>query len=211
MKGNPYNSMKVLKHLDRVQGALDGNIRPVFLQLDLTNKCNFSCEHCSSKMYPDYIQYRSAEQNTDRIFGLLNEAKFMDIKAIEITGGGEPTLYSSFVEIMKEIRKKFEFALVTNGSKLMQREIRECLIGASWVRISIDAADAVMYKIVHGTKTDGLLSSVLGAAGKFKTISPSTVLGFSFIVTNVNYAQIVQAAELALWLRQYKIFFILFS
>lgn len=198
MNGNPYHPMKILKHLNRIKASLKGNICPVFLQLDLTNKCNFNCGHCSSQMYEDYNEYSEAEQEVGRILELLDEAKELGVKAVEITGGGEPTLYSSFVKVMEKIRENFEFSVVTNGSTLMRKEIMESMIGASWIRLSLDASSSQMHSNVHGlNRKSHIFSNIVKAATTFKKMSPRTILGYSFIVMNNNFKEIIKATRIA--------------
>lgn len=192
-----YSPLKILRHASIIKQFLSGESAfPVFLQIDLTNICNFNCAHCSSRMYDVYMQTRSASLELEPLKKFLLEGKVRGLKAIEITGGGEPTLYPHFVELMHFIREHFEFALVTNGSNLYKSEILEATVGATWVRVSVDSGDRNIHATIHKVKED-VFDSLLVHSMKLKEISPQTTLGFSFVVTLQNYKSITDAARVA--------------
>ncbi len=62
---------------------------------------------------------------------------------VTITGSGEPTLNSGIGGLIKEIKKITDIpvAVLTNGSLLFLKEVRESLMGADLVLPSLDAGD----------------------------------------------------------------------
>lgn len=81
------------------------------IQLEITNKCNFSCKHCylgkseSSSMLP----YKT-------ILSLLTDAKFMGVKNLLITGG-EPLLHPDIKNILHTLKiLDFKSDIYTNAS-----------------------------------------------------------------------------------------------
>ncbi len=192
-----YSANKMLRHLDRIDSFLeDGLARPVELMIDLTNKCNYNCGHC-------LMQYRSiedweAELDLRATVKFLAECYAGGLRAVKITGG-EPTIHPKFVDIMGHIRSRFEFGLVTNGSMLHLGEIQEAIHGAKWIRVSVDAAEPIMYVSVHGVSNGKTrMDRIEEAIKRIRKASSSTVIGYSFVVTNENYVQIEDAAVKAM-------------
>lgn len=106
------------------------------------------CSYCS-------VAHRKKNERID----LIHLKKYIDTlkkygcKALIFTGGGEPTLYPHFHEIIYYAFKKgFEIGLITNGTL-----IREKLIYSypfSWVRISINDDHRWLEKIFDLEKSD---------------------------------------------------------
>ena len=185
-----YSNLKIVKHLTQ---PVD-NYGIKFIQIDLHNKCNYDCAHCSSKMYEDFSP--SDSLNIDKLVEFLDYMKSCGVKAIEITGGGEPTLYKHLdILLSDKLKSDFEFAVVTNGSMLGNSRIFNLLEGATWIRLSIDAAGHDTYKKVHNCNID--IYNVLESASKFKKANPNSTTGFSFLILKSNYQEIYDAGRLA--------------
>lgn len=94
------------------------------LKIELTNKCNRYCIHCSSNAENINIKELSYED----VKGLLLEAKKLNIKSIVYTGG-EPCLYNqieNLVRLTKEqgfIVKLYSFLPRTNESLIKYKKI----------------------------------------------------------------------------------------
>jgi len=145
-------------------------------------------------MYEDYNNNKGVDLDPTRLLEVLSDAKEIGVKAVEITGGGEPTLHPCFKEIMRFIKNNFEFGVVTNGSRLMERKIMDSIVGASWLRLSLDASTASMHSKIHGIgRRHHIWDSIIIAASTFNQISRDTILGYSFVVTNDNIEEIVEA------------------
>jgi len=129
------------------------------------------------------------------IFKFLLQAKERGLKAIEVTGGGEPTLHPDFVEIMAFIKERFEFSLVTNGSLLHRDDIQNIVSGAKWIRISIDAGSAATYEKIHRGYLN--FSELLNNLKRLKKNNPETILGYSFVVCKNNYHEILDGVRRA--------------
>jgi MoaA/NifB/PqqE/SkfB family radical SAM enzyme len=197
MMNQIYSSWKMLKHLDRVDAFFDGVGFPVCLQVDLTNRCNFKCDHCSQLLNEDYLTNPSIDLDIDAFKRALLEDEDGILKAVQITGGGEPTIHPRFAEITRFIIDRFEMGMVTNGSMLHKDEILNSLIGSKWIRISVDASTKEMYEKVHGCNCGNAFDNLGMIVKRFKTFSPDTILGFSFVISDLNYREITHAAMLA--------------
>src|SRR5574340_919997 len=83
------NTTKLYKHLDRLQRIQSGIPAPTQLHLSPTNKCNTRCVYCCFDE-----RDRSLELDLDTIQHALVAFRNLGLKSCEITGGGEPTLYT---------------------------------------------------------------------------------------------------------------------
>ena len=113
-----------------------GLIRPIHPQIYLTNKCQLSCPYCSCResRRRDPVAERPLEA-LERDLWTLSVA---GAKAITLTGGGEPLLYSCFSEIVERARGMgFRLGLVTNGEAFSTRS-PHIFSAFDWMRVSFD-------------------------------------------------------------------------
>jgi len=139
---------KLLQHLYALKTYQEcGILRPISLQLAPTSKCNLNCGYCSVKERDfNEIPLESLKITIDNLCSL-------GLKAVEITGGGEPTLYPHINELIGYCDKKgLEMGLLTNGTQL-HRVKKENLDKFSWIRISLNPDQVRRYDIpeIKGT------------------------------------------------------------
>jgi hypothetical protein len=105
--------------------------------------CNLKCPYCS-------VTYRDTHSRIPlpRIKDYVNQLTARGLKAVILTGGGEPTLYKEFNELAQWLyfEKGLSIGLITNGTmtQKIQEKTLECF---SWVRISINIFDKWTEKI----------------------------------------------------------------
>lgn len=94
------------------------NGTPYSAIIEIITKCNFNCEHC-------YIPEHTEEMAYVKILNIVNQ--LYDIGVFEITlTGGEIVLHSSFMDIVRYIRKKgIRLILMSNVSMLSEKHIKE--------------------------------------------------------------------------------------
>lgn len=86
-----------------------------FLQIALTNECNFSCWHCPMGKWRNSEQPKFPLNNGELVAFL---SRYVNPKewVVELTGG-EPTMYEGFDELVKWLSENGYYTLVkTNGS-----------------------------------------------------------------------------------------------
>jgi radical SAM protein with 4Fe4S-binding SPASM domain len=122
-----------------------GDCRPIFCEVNLTNKCNLRCKWCISENFKrDNQQIQSGA-----FLQFVKEFAQYGGKAITLSGGGEPTQHKDFVSIVRRSAKYVELGLMTNGAynNGFTDDIAE---NFKWVRISLDTLDPYHYKIWKG-------------------------------------------------------------
>jgi len=127
---------KYLLHEDRLQTIIDGNPRPISLQIAPTNRCNLRCVFCSVEDRDRNLEFDFEELKT-----AISIFKDLGIKTVEISGGGEPTMYPKLNELVLWCKKQdLEIAMITNGLKL-QEIPKEVLEAFTWIRVSMVGLD----------------------------------------------------------------------
>jgi molybdenum cofactor biosynthesis enzyme MoaA len=213
-----YSTSKAVYHTDKIKALQEGRqIVPTEIQVDLEAYCNDNCSFCSYRKEDGYNNtmlnlIEGEPSNKSKPIGrpspdsriplefadtLPEQMVEANIPAIEITGGGEPTLWPSFDTLLSNLGKaRRQVGLVTNGSNLSESRIT--LVGktCTWVRISMDASNQETHKAIHRTGNEDFERRIENitkiAAAKQKDL----VLGISFIITPQNVMDIHESAKL---------------
>lgn len=88
--------------------------------LPVRNACNARCVFCATTVYNPMID--EASLKAELYVSMLERLRFIEFKAFEFTGGGEPTLckdLASLVEITRDFYPKARIKLYSNGLKLL--------------------------------------------------------------------------------------------
>lgn len=201
---NPYSVTKAVCHGDRLAALKFGlHPVPVHLQLIPANLCNHHCSFCAYRMEG----YTSCEKFDDGVImggsdavQVLQGAAAAGVKAVQFTGGGEPTVHRDLHTLLVVARNlHLESALVTNG-QLMRGEMMTDLLACSWIRISLDAGTEETYRRIRGVEPGvfrKVLANVRELVGRRNDSKSPVYIGLSFIVTSDNWQEIPLACEIA--------------
>lgn len=192
-----FSKLKILGQMDRVHEYTCGyNIAPVTVEFHLTNGCNHDCWFCSDAVRRD--AGKGAKLPWEVIYRLLHEFEHMGVKSIVFEGGGEPTSHPQFVDAFRLAKELgMECGLTTHGG-LLKDEVRRSTVAecASWVRMSIDSASNNTHSLMHRFKPNEF-GTVLDNAMSIRERNRDVVLGWSFIISEVNFEEVFKAAQLA--------------
>lgn len=99
--------------------------------------CNLNCAYCSVSK-----RKRNFRISFETIQDYVIKLKSRGLKAVILTGGGEPTLYPFFNELVHWLHdeQNLEVALITNGTNI-DRVRQDTWDLFSWVRVSINFFD----------------------------------------------------------------------
>ena len=133
---NPH--AKLLWHSDRVKNWLDGKkIFPILIEIAPTGYCNANCPWCFFEKQKD-----GEKIDAEVMLKTIDALAAAGVKAINWTGGGEPTLHPDLGKfIRRAAEKNIKQGLFTNG----YREIPEPDKFA-WIRISLTDKGLVAIK-----------------------------------------------------------------
>jgi MoaA/NifB/PqqE/SkfB family radical SAM enzyme len=153
-------------------------IRPIHIQLNLTNKCNLTCSFCSCKN-----RTKGEELDLHKAEKIIDTYAKLGCQAVTITGGGEPTLYKDLPKIIKLFwRLNIRVGLVTNGINI---DTINNLGLLTWVRVSFDDKRYFNHDFKH---------DLISAITKNRKIDWS----FSYVVTRKpDIGQIIKIIQFA--------------
>jgi len=194
-----YSPLKVFHHRDRIDAIQAGqHPPPLHVQLIPTNRCNQNCRGCAYRN-AEYTSGQDFEQRDEipwaKLREVVRDCSAMGVQAIQLTGGGEPTVHPRFLDLCHCILKAdISLALVTNGVSWSQRHV-DLLKQAAWVRFSFDAATPETY----GRYRRAPLDTYQRVRGNLRRLTsekgPDCVVGVGFVVNEYNWQEIAQACR----------------
>jgi MoaA/NifB/PqqE/SkfB family radical SAM enzyme len=135
------NDVKLYKHLDRLQMLQKGVASPVLLTLSPTNSCNLNCTCCC---------FSERDKSLELDYNFLKESliqfKKLGIKSIELTGGGQPTLYSHINELVDFIHDELKLDLGMNTNAISLLSIKNQFDKFKWIRLSLNFLDEAIFR-----------------------------------------------------------------
>jgi len=115
--------------------------------------CTFDCIYCQLSKTTHKTVERKEYVSTQEILGQLKKILSTEKKIDYITfaGSGEPTLHSEIGKIIKAIKKmtSMPIAVITNGSLLFEKKLRNDLQNADLVVPSLDAVTDEIFKKIN--------------------------------------------------------------
>ncbi len=170
----PFNSWKVMYHLDRMRAIKDWMLRnehfnetdkewihkslsvPVYVTIDPTNVCSHACPWCLSATIQDNdnttLKSSLLLSLADSIIGWHRNTQV--VNAIVLAGGGEPLLNKATPEFIEKIAfNKFpQLAVISNGELLTVETSKLLAEHATWMGFSVDAGNTEDHKKQHMPK-----------------------------------------------------------
>lgn len=215
-----YSPLKATRYLDRIEKIRRGEpVGPVHVQIILSDLCNQACSFCAYRD-PTYssstlffvredgkrgLRYAGLEDrnyNPNRmipfakVVEILDDCVEMGVKAIQLTGGGEPTVHPDFAKVVEAIFSRgLKWSLVTNGVNLIRRDLLRHCATASWVRVSLDAGTPTTYSRIRHVPDTHWLDALAAIDGLSKLNGP--IVGVGFVVTPDNWREVFEGAAAA--------------
>lgn len=215
-----YSPLKATRYLDRIEKIRRGEpVGPVHIQIILSDLCNQSCSFCayrdpgytSSTLF--YVRedgkkglrkagYEDRNYNPnrmipyDKVIEILDDCVEMDVKAVQFTGGGEPTVHPDFGRVVDAtVERGLKWSLVTNGINLTRKKLAEKCRTASWVRVSLDAGNPETYSKIRSVPRSQWFDALDAIASVAAMDGP--VAGVGFVVTPDNWKEVYAATATA--------------
>lgn len=108
---------------------------PEVAQIEVTNRCNFSCPMCQRPHLGVKLE--------DMGFELYKKVvdKLDGVREVDLTGWGEPLLHPKIVEMINYAKKKGKWVSLTSNGSLLTKKLSKKLIEAGLDSISISLDD----------------------------------------------------------------------
>lgn len=118
---------------------------PISVQIELTNRCNSKCIHCSRHKWPAVV-----EMQTHRILSLLDELADLGVKSVTFSGG-EPTLTTELPQILQHAASRgLRTGILSNGLDISDTLAAAIVNSADWIRISLDGSTPAVQDTIRG-------------------------------------------------------------
>ncbi len=208
-----YSPFKAAWHLDRIEALRRGeHVAPVHVHFVPSDLCNQDCGWCAYRWsgYSSNEHFNDAEGNhnpnrkipTAKALEMIADFADMGVKAIEFTGGGEPTVHPDIDQLVeRSVAYGLEAAMVSNGVLVRRKLPPELAMRMSWWRISVDAATPATYAMTRRSPEAHFAQAreTIEWLAKHKQSTPGggPTLGMGFAVTRDNYKEIREGARLA--------------
>src|SRR5688500_17399672 len=156
----PYSPLKIIHHQDRLKVLRDGGQPPpLHLEWSIADVCNHDCPWCafrqdgytSNQLFGVMRPDGTRDNNPNRIIPyekaveVLDDCVALGVKAVQLTGGGEPTAQPQHLDIMQGVLERgMDLALVSNAT-IFRGGLIPLLLQAKWCRFSLDAGTAETY------------------------------------------------------------------
>lgn len=126
---------------------------PLFLHLDMNQKCNYKCPHCIIGTPSEVFEYYDGENVDFNSFKkIIDEGSEYNCPSMEPQGNNEPFLIKDLHKYINYAHKKgfIDIMLNNNGSALTKRRSEEILdSGLTRLRFSLDAFTQKTYEKVR--------------------------------------------------------------
>ncbi len=124
---------KFWRHRSQMESYRDGTGHTIIsTHISPTSKCNLSCSYCSVAKRNRHYQIRLLV-----IQDYVRKLKTRGLKAVILTGGGEPLLYPRFNELVWWLKEEgLKVALITNGTVCNLIPVQTWMI-FDWIRVSL--------------------------------------------------------------------------
>jgi MoaA/NifB/PqqE/SkfB family radical SAM enzyme len=194
----PFSPLKLLAHYERIVKILSGEIPfPAVVEVFPSRACPHACPYCRCRAFrgtlPPFI---------DGAFlrGFLEECISVGVRALELSGGGEPLVHPEIVGILETASDLgLEVGLITNGHRLGEEEVAAAVASfCRWCRVALDAATPETYERIHGPALpfEALCRAIRSLAGRRRG-PKRLLLGVKFLISRLNLREIRAAARLA--------------
>jgi len=216
-----YSSEKALAHTQKLmQLQKHHSISPTCILVDLEAFCNDNCSFCTTRKENGYnnemlklLQTKGEKSFIDEykpigrpsIKSQLNKKmayklpllmKEAQIPAIELTGGGEPTLWPAFDDLIKNlVENDIEIGLVTNGSAISESRSKLIAKNCLWVRFSMDASNKILHQKIHRTSIQDFNRRIDSIRKIIHLKHDKLVVGISFVITPVNMLDVEDSCK----------------
>lgn len=115
--------------------------------------CSFDCIYCqigkTTHLEVERMHFFDTEEIIDEVIASLEDAKRVDF--VTFSGSGEPTLNSDLGLMIREIKRRANMpvAVITNGSLLYKKDVRDDLMEADVILPSLDAASEDIFRYIN--------------------------------------------------------------
>lgn len=157
----PFEKAKIERILPGAKTIWKGDIPyPVTARVCLSYTCNHNCSGC---LYGGDRKGKNVFMDSNSFSKLLHSLHSLEVRFIDLSGGGESTLHPEFDKFAEMcIKEKFKLSLLSNAASLSPKIVDLVVEGFSFLRVDLDASNDEVYNRIHHPPTPREFQKVLG-------------------------------------------------
>ena len=152
--------------------------------------CTYNCIYCEVGKTTNLTITRQSFFNVNDIKKEFEESivKIGNIDFVTFSGSGEPTLNSDIGELIDFVKsfKKYKVAVLTNGSLLYLKDVRDALAHADVVVPSLDSARSESFRKINMPHKDLKLDTIIEGLKKFNEEFEGEIWFEILLAKNIN-------------------------
>lgn len=171
---------------------------PEKVMISPTDACNLRCKTCWRLEKNGHARIRE-ELGLDEIKNILEECKKLNVKTIDLTGGGEPFYRGDIFKIIK-LAKKYGFSvtLTTNGTLLNEEKTREIVsLELDDICFSIESGKEGINDGLRGKGAYKRVVNAIKTLNELRKCSRRPVIRLATVITKKNYQNINSLVDFA--------------
>jgi len=197
-----YTSSKIFHFHEKLDAMQSGRITPpIHVRLKPTNRCQHRCGYCCYRNPDLYLSERMNESDEippGKMREIVEDLGRMGVRAVTFSGGGEPLCYPPIGEAIQALAGAgVKVAMLTNGGRLRGETAGLLARAATWVRVSMDAADRETYAHIRNVapeEFDRVCANIRAFAG---ITDRRCVIGINLIVARENSSDVLRFLRMA--------------
>jgi molybdenum cofactor biosynthesis enzyme MoaA len=165
---------------------------PRVVEISWQDRCNIDCFFCSTAE----MRAGNSALPAERLLPLFDELAALGVRAVRLTGGGEPLFRRDAADLIREIgRRGMRISDVTTNAVLLTEPVLRALYetGCDELHVSINTAEAASYAAMMQTSArnfDRVVENVKLAARLKRETRADCAIRLQFLVYRDNYRQI---------------------
>ena len=195
-----FHPERVAQWLDATTWEKAKTLYPLYWEVTTSAACPHRCTFCST----DAIGYPAILMDEKILGERIAEAKSLGVKSVMFGGTGEPLVHKRITDICKAcLDTGMDYAFTTNGVLLLQKNSlpRIGLLGATWIKISLNAGTRDSYAQIHRTDAkdwDRVWAGIKTLVKVRNTTGSKTTIGVQCVVLPENVYDMKHLAQLCI-------------
>ncbi len=168
--------------------------------------CTYSCLYCqvgkTKKKPAERRKYYSPDSILQQVEKKLARLDCSNPDYISIVPNGEPTLDINLGELIVKLRTfGIPIAVITNGSLIDHKDVRQDIMLADYVSIKVDTVSPATWKIINKAHNELIFSSVLSGIEHFSKEYKGRLVTESMMIKGINDSE-DELVSIALFLQK---------
>ena len=155
--------------------------------------CTQNCVFCQLGPTPQTTAERKPYVPMDMVINelrsVMQQPDIADV--VTLSGSGEPTLHTQFGDVLTFVKNETDIhsVLLTNGTLLYLKEVREQAVSADIVKITLSAWDQASYSRIHRPHPDTSFQRLINGERTFRQMYSASLWVEVFLLEGINTAE----------------------